>query len=189
MKRFVFWILLILLLVFTKLAIGYSPWFFIGVIFCATYLYINWYFHSGRPWRKCHFPLMMAYSKAAGAELGTAQREGRDVDFNNALRIFLRMINQNLFLADDNFLNGIIDQAFERCRNFHDYPLIRSFLAEKKEFSKEKIDLILQEISKSMDTSNNALMIRMIIAEIIEDQFTVADRGEYMFEVFNGRAS
>ena len=45
-----------------------------------------------------------------------------------------------------------------------------------------------KKIRKSMDARDKGLMVRMVIASVIEDQFSAEDRGEYMFEVFSGNA-
>lgn len=48
-------------------------------------------------------------------------------------------------------------------------------------------DTALNEIEQSLKSPSNSVLIRMVIAEVVEEQFSSQDRGEYMFEVFCGK--
>lgn len=175
----------ILLTAFAGLSFAYSWWFIFGLIAVGLWKMTRWYFYFGRPWRKVHFPMMRVYAAASGLEAGQAEREGREFNLNAALFNFLKMTNPTISVSHEE----LIVREFERCHAFYDEPRIEQYLVEKKELNRTQVTTILEKIKESMRTSDKALMVRMVIASVIEEQFSPQDRGEYMFEVFNGKAN
>ena len=174
----------ILLVSFAALAYAYWWWFLAGTVILALWKVSRWYYYSSRPWKKVHFPMMRAYAGASGLEAGRAESEGRDFDLNAALLDLLRMVNPKAGVSHE----MLIQREFERCNNFYDEPLVQQFLTEKKCVNPDQANLLLGKIRESMNTSDKGLMVRMVIASIIEEQFSPQDRGEYLFQVFSGNA-
>lgn len=175
----------ILLVTFAVLSYTYSWWFIFGVAFLALWKLNRWYYYSSRPWRKVHFPMMRAYAAASGLEAGQAEREGREFNLNAALINLLRMVNPKVSVSHEE----LIQREFERCHAFYDELLIQQYLVGKKGMDTSQVTSVLGKIKESMSASDKGLMVRMVIASVIEEQFSPQDRGEYLFQVFSGRTN
>lgn len=175
----------ILLIIFAVLSYVYSWWFTIGIAVLGFLKLGHWQHYSSRPWRKVHFPMMLAYASASGLESGQAERDGREFKLNSALLNLLKIVNPKVSIGHEE----LIQREFQRCKAFYDKPLIQQYLMEKKGIDKTKTDSILEKIGHAMQTSDNGLMVRMVIASVIEEQYSPMDRGEYMFEVISGSAN
>ncbi len=174
-----------LLIVFIALAIS-KPWWWIGAALLAFYKVARWYFYDGRPWRRMHYPMMRAYANAAGFETGMANREGREFDIRNALRVLLKSVKPEW--SDDD-INTRIESEFINCDLFKDDELIRAHILKKnKDISAEKLNGMMASAKAQFNTSDKGLMVRLIVAAIIEEQYGRADRGEYLYEVLTGTA-
>jgi len=173
----------LLLCAFAALTYLYSWWFLLVVVAIALWKLGRWHFYSSRPWKKVHYPMMRAYAAACGFETGRAEREGRSFDVKAALQELLRMVNPKVGLSHA----ALIEREFERYRTFHDAELIQEYLTESKGVPADKTVPFMEAVRKSMSTFDNGLIVRMIIASVIEEQFSPRDRGEYLFEVFSGR--
>ena len=177
-----FWIILIGLV---ALAIN-NPWWWIGVILTAIWIFIQWWFYKGRPWRKVHYPMMRAYAHAAGLENAMAHNEGRVFNIKNALRGLLNMAKPD-WTSDD--IEALIEQEFNNCETFKDKTLIRDYAKKKhKNLSDDKLNEILTTLKNHYNINNKSMMIHLIIAALIEQQYSQADRGEYLYEVSTGIA-
>lgn len=175
----------ILFVVFAVLSYSYSWWFVIVLAVLGLWKLNRWFYYSSRPWRKVHFPMMRAYAEASGLEAGQAEREGREFNLDKALFNLLKMVNPRVSISH----KELVQREFERCESFYDGPLIQKYLVEKKEVDKTHVGPVLDQIKNSMNTSDKGLMVRMVIASVIEEQFSPLDRGEYLFQVFSGRAN
>ncbi len=175
----------ILFATFAVLSYAYSWWFIIGVAVFGLWKLYRWYYYSSRPWRKVHFCMMRAYASASGLEAGQAEREGREFNLNFALFNLLKMVNPEVSVGHED----LIQRELSRCETFYDEALIQQYLIEKKGLDPTQVAPVLGEIKESMHVSDKGLMVRMVIASVIEEQFTPLDRGEYMFQVFSGRAN
>lgn len=173
-----------LLTVFAVLTYAFSWWFLIGVVLLAFWKTNRWFYYSSRPWRKVHFPMMRAYAAASGFESAQANRESRAFDVRNALLGLLKMVNPKVSLNHD----ALIRREFERYASFYDGALIREYLLTKEKLSADQVTSMLMKIRELMNTPDNGLMVRMVIAAVIEEQFSDLDRGEYLFKVFSGQA-
>lgn len=174
----------ILLATSAVLSFTYSWWFMFGVVVLALWKLNRWYYYSSRPWKKVHFPMMRAYAGACGLESGQAQREGREFNLHAALLNLLKMVNPKVSISHE----ALIEREFMRCQNPYDESLIQEYLAKVKGMDPSHIQPILKSIKGAMNTSDKGLMVRMVIASIIEEQFSPQDRGEYMFQVLSGKA-
>lgn len=175
----------ILLATFAVLSYIYSWWIISGVIVLALWNLNRWHYYSSRPWRKVHFPMMRAYAAASGHESGQAQREGREFDINAALLNLLKTVNPEASISHE----ALIKREFVRCQNFYDESLIQEYLVKVKGLDPSHVQPILNKVKGGMKTSDKGLMVRMVIASIIEEQFSPQDRGEYMFQVISGKAN
>lgn len=171
-------------LVFTALTYLHSWWFLVVVLIVVLWKLNLWYIYSSRPWRKVHFPMMRAYALAAGLESGRAQAGGRDFNIRCALRELLLAVNPEVGITH----TELIAREFERCRDFYDEGLIKDYLIERKRANLTKVAPLLDAFRDRMNTSNHGLMVRLVIAAVVEEQFSKRDRGEYLFEVLTGRA-
>jgi len=174
-----------LLIVFAVLAYTSSWWFLLGVAALALWKANRWYYYSSRPWRKVHFPMMRAYAAASGIESAQANREGRAFDVKTALLNLLKMVNPKVSLDYE----ALIQREFERHENFYDGALMQEYLLKRKNLSPDQAASMLEKIRELANTPDNGLMVRMVIASVIEDQFSALDRGEYLFQVFSGQAN
>jgi len=175
----------ILLATFAVLSYAYSWWFIFGVVVLGLWKLNRWYYYSSRPWRKVHFPMMRAYAAASGLEAGQAEREGREFNLNAALLNLLKMVNPTISVSHEE----LILREFERCHAFYDELLIQRYLVEKKGLDPTQVAPVPGKVKESMRTSDKGLMVRMVIASVIEEQFSPQDRGEYMFQVVSGKAN
>jgi hypothetical protein len=175
----------ILLAAFVVLSYTYSLWFIFGAISLVLWKLNRWYYYSSRPWRKVHFPMMRAYAAASGIETGQAEREGRDFNIIATLVNLLEIVNPEVSISHEE----LIRRELLRCQVFYDEPLIRSYLVEKRGWAETPISTVLEKMKEKMHLSDKGLLVRMVIASIIEEQFSPQDRGEYLFEVFSGRAN
>jgi hypothetical protein len=114
-----------------------------------------------------------------------AEREGREFNLNAALFNLLKMVNPEVSIGHEE----LIQREFDRCHTFYDEPLIRQYLIEKERLDQTQAVSLLAKIKESMRAPDKGLMVRMVIASIIEEQFSPQDRGEYLFQVFSGRAN
>ena len=172
------------LVIFAALSFFYSWWFLFGVGVVALWKLNRWYFYSSRPWKKVHYPMMRAYAGACGLETARAEREERSFNVKAALQELLRSVNPKLGIGH----NELIERELERCQTFYDEPLIRRHLTESKGIPADKTAPFIEAVRKTMSPSDNGLIVRMVIASVIEEQFSPQDRGEYLFEVFSGSA-
>ncbi len=175
----------LLLLGFIVLAIS-KPWWWLGVILIGLYKISRWYYYEGRPWRRIHYPMMRVYAHTAGLETGMANRDGREFDIRNALRALLKSEKSEW---SDEHINSIIEREFINCELFRDGDLIRAYIKKKnKDISDEKLNAMMTTAKAQFTTNDKGLMVRLIVAAVIEEQYSQADRGEYLYEVLAGSA-
>lgn len=166
----------------------YSYWFFlVTAVLCLIKLH-KWYYYRSRPWRIVHFQMMRAYAKACGIEASDSQQNSRDFIFKNAVVLMLDLINPvKLNLSHEQ----IFDLEQHRLSTQHDIELISDYL-KVKGHSQRDIESTINEISKDILSADvihtKELIVRMVIASVIEAQFSKMDRGEYMYNVFIGKA-
>lgn len=187
------WLIVIL---FGYLTITESYWFAIGLIFFSLLKAYSWHRYNGRPWRKIHYKAMITYSAAAGQEMGMAKSKNVDFNLRNSLIAFTEMLSIEGLLPIGS-PEKIVDREFDRINKFKDKPLIKEHCIKVifKNSSLEKavdIDLmtekILNEMQLGIKENYNSLMVRLIIAAAIENFYSPADRGEYLYACFNGKA-
>lgn len=131
-----------------------------------------------------HFPMMRAYASASGLETGRAQRDGREFDLNAALLSWLELVNPKI----TGTRRALIDAAYESVKKFSDEKRLKDFLVEDRGVTVDKATLVIAGIRDLMKPENKGLIVRMVIASVIEQQFSAKDRTEYLIEVFTGGA-
>ncbi|SOB75533.1 hypothetical protein SAMN04488490_1140 [Marinobacter sp. LV10R510-11A] len=166
----------------------YSSWFFIASLCILFYKLHKWYYYQSKPWRIVHFPMMRSYAQACGIVQNEADQNNKDFQFKKAVILMLDLLNPvKLDLSHEQ----IVEQECMRLSSFYDKRLIRNHL-KKSNIEEDKIDSILHSIKNRIDTADNNyinyLTVRMVIASVLASQFDEDARGEYVFNIFNGRA-
>jgi len=175
------WLILVVLF---GLAFFY-PWCWIAAALVGFWKARLWYRYSGRPWRRIHYPMMLAYASAAGLEQGEAQKQGREFNLHNALRNLIRI---PLPHWDDTLIDRFIARELERIEIFSDRDLLIGYVKKKKGYSDIKLEAFALLAQRHFVAPDNGLIVRMIIAGLIEGKYGESARGEYIFAVLTGRA-
>ncbi|MDD3030273.1 MAG: hypothetical protein PHS57_08400 [Alphaproteobacteria bacterium] len=123
--------------------------------------------------------MMRCYAAAAGMESNAAKKEGREFDIHNALKLLLKIVNPTTKFDHE----SIIQKEYAHSKHFYDRPLVEAHLLKKKGVKKDKIHEFLDMIERAIITTDRGYLVRLVIASVIEEQFSPEDRGEYMFEV------
>jgi len=130
--------------------------------------------------------MMRAYAAAAGHEHVEAENNGREFDIKRALHSLVKAARPDWGFSQT---QQFIENEFTRCSSFSDKPLIEQHLRNKhSDMPPEQIEKIVGIAKVAFNPSDKGLMVRMIIAGIVEDQYGVEQRGEYLFEVVRGKA-
>ncbi|MBC7341792.1 MAG: hypothetical protein H5U02_05000 [Clostridia bacterium] len=175
------------LVVFILLAVYNSPWWWMAVAPAVLWKAHLWYFYKGRPWRRVHYPAMRAYARACGAETFRAEREGRDFDVRSALVELLRLVRP---AWDPGSIDLFIEREFDRCANFTDRGLIEEYIRKRaRRVDQGELDAIMRKIASVFDSRKSWLMVRMVVAGLVEEQYGEAHRAEYLVEVLTGNAN
>lgn len=166
----------------------YSYWFFSASIVLSLFKLHKWYYYRSRPWRIVHFQMMRTYAKACGIEMNESQNNSREFIFKNAVVLMLDLLNPvKLGLTHEQ----IFDQEQQRLSTQYDTKLISDYL-KSKGHSQEDIDSTISAIRKDIVSADEIhtkeLIVRMVVASVIEAQFSKMDRGEYMYNVYIGKA-
>lgn len=178
----IYWLLLVVTLI---LAYGNS-WWWIAVAILALFKGFKWWFYRSRPWRRIHYPAMRAYSAAAGTETAAAENEGRNFNVKNALITLLGLLKPNW---DEEQKTLFVNREMERARTYSDEPLIReAFRKSNTKANDRELNELMNTLSNSININDNGWMVRTVIAGLVEDQFGIDDRGEYLRECVSGNA-
>jgi hypothetical protein len=188
------WLMVIL---FGYLTLEVSYWFAIGLIFFSLLKAYSWYRYNGRPWRKIHYKSMVIYAEAAGREMAMAKAKNVEFNLRKALISFTEMLSIKGFLPLAS-PEKIVEREFDRIENFKDRSLIKEHCIKVvfKNSSLENLEgidvmteKILNEMQSGIKENYNSLIVRLIIAAAIENIYSSADRGEYLYEYFNGKVN
>jgi len=77
----------------------------------------------------------------------------------------------------------------DRCERFEDAPLIASELKRRNpKLNEERVKELLEKFRQRFKISDNGFFVRFVIAGLIEEELGEPHRGEYLFEVAQGRA-
>jgi hypothetical protein len=178
------WIVLIIAAI---LAVAHSPWWSALVVVTALYKANKWWYYRSRPWRRVHFPMMRAYAAVIGAAVGEEERTGKPVDMHEVLTALVSASDPTI---QPDEATQIIGREYERCANFYDIDLIESYMLGKNPAAdKTLLRTTLEKYRPYFNVDDKGTITRMVIAAVIERQFTKEDRGEYMYEVINNRAN
>ena len=161
-----------------------NPWWWIAVVPVALWKVGQWYFYKGRPWRRIHYPMLRAYAAIAGQEGAVAEHNGRDFDIRPALDRLVRTVKPDW---SEEKVHTLIQREFDRYADFSDRKLIETYLTKKHpKLTDAKIEEVMERCSKLLKTYDNGLMVRFVVAGIIEEQFGQEHRAEYLFELMSG---
>lgn len=181
-----------LLAVSVVLALSNSFWWIaVGAIsFCRGYY---WWRYRSRPWRRIHFPAMLAYASACGYETHNAQNEGREFETRNAITNLIKMLKPD-WEHDESLM--FMEREFMRAREFLGDPLARESLLKREvkdvfhsELGEIELKAMLHATRDVVKINENFVFVRMAIAGLIEEQFSKKDRDEYLEAIISGHAS
>jgi hypothetical protein len=138
-------------------------------------------------WSQIHHPLMIRYAACAGFEAGLAKRENRDFDFFTATKSLLKSIYPN---KQDEEIESILVSAADKMDTFSDRDLLtRTIHQRKRSVPQNTVDELLKKIEGHLQTDEGRkLIVRYVIAEIVESVFGIDERGGYLLAVIEGRA-
>lgn len=173
---------------FMLLAVFVSAWWYFAVGITGLLLASQWYRHNGRPWRKVHFKSMLQYAACLGYEDSKSKAEGRPFEVKRALQDLVKMARPDWHIIQ---IDEFIEREYTRCENYYDASHIRHELVRitKKMPDNSEISQSVDSAKRTFKTSNDPLMVRMIIAGLIEEQYGPEHRGEYMLNVIRGKAT
>ncbi len=179
------WALIVTTIVLT---LAHSWWWLIVTVLLSAFKANKWWYYKSRPWRRIHFPVMRYYAAASGTESVEAQNDGREFNIRNALINLHNSLQPELGNVDadaDNF----VDVVIEKCKNYSDEKLIRdTFKKRNTELSGNEFNELMSTLNESIIRTNNSWHVCIFIAEIIEQQYGVNDRGEYIVSCIEGDA-
>lgn len=183
-------LLFLLILLTLGLSVWISAWFLPLTLLLALMWARTRFLYVGRPWRKVHFPMMRAHARAFGREVAQARDDGREVNFLNVMELMLTDVNPKMDIP----FNEVIARELERCSTFSDRKMLVEYLSangvdhEAAQDTLDGMEAALLDCVALETGPPRALFTRMIIAAIIESQFSSGDRAEYLMEVFRGHA-
>ncbi len=176
----------VLLLVFGCFALFLSAWWSIAFIIVLGWQINQWFIYKSKPWRRVHFPLMRAYSAAAGLESAKAEKEGREFNVDNAI---YDLVKATYSEWDQVHTEEFIHQQFSLFSNFSDELLIREqILLKNPNASQESMDKLIKLTRDSFQTLDNSKKVRAVIAGIIEKQHGQEQRVQYLLNSLQGKA-
>lgn len=168
------------------LSLVHSWWWLIAVFLFSAFKAYKWYFYQSRPWRKIHYPAYRYYAAAAALESAEADDAGREFQVRNALIKLLEMVQPNW---DKEKITLFVDTSISKCKSFVDKDLIHeSFKKKYENITDADIDKFMSSINEERLLEDNSWIVRIAVAEMIEQQFSIEDRGEYLVESLLGNA-
>lgn len=169
------------------LSIFISSWFWIPFTILGIWKAGRIYFYKGRPWRRIHYPMMRLYSKTAGMEAGRSEKENREFEVDRALFQLIKNMKQSW--SNEKIQNYLEDCKIQ-CDEFSDQKLIIDYLQRKHPSTpKENLDTLLEKNRSFFDSSDRGVLVRMVIAGMIEEKYGIEHRAEYLVEVMRGKAT
>ena len=175
-----------LLIVAALLTAAHSYWWITLVIPMALWKAATLYVFYGRPWSRIHYPAMRAYSRATAYELIACQRGGRDFDVCKAVSIMVKQLHPKW---SHDRIRELVNREFDRYESLADRELIEARLRRRFAGTRpEEFDALIEELPLFYETQRNAMIIRLVIAGIIEHRYGTQDRAEYLTEVVLGNA-
>lgn len=87
-------------------------------------------------------------------------------------------------------MKAFIDREYSRCEDFSDYTILAQQIRLKnKNIQEQTVSELLQKVNESFVSTNKGFMVRMVVAGLIEEKYSEADRAEYLLEVVRGGAN
>jgi len=175
------------LLLLVSITLAYiSKWWWLAVVVLGAFKAFQWHYYRGRPWRRIHYPAMRAYAIASGGESADADNNAREFDIKNALIRLLGLLRPEW---KQTTVNQFIVREITRAKSYSDEPLIRdAFRKSNSNASENDLNQLMEPLKQSLNVNGNGWLIRVIIAGLIEAEYSTEERGEYLMECITGRA-
>lgn len=177
----------LVLIALVVVAIFVTPLAWLGVLLIALWKWRIWYRYNGRPWRKVHFNAMIFAAEASAHEQLRAL-EGNQYSFRN---ICIEMVKS---LARIGFDVGVDIEVFvDRQLAVYQDPyfmehLVVGYMVREKNISSQKASELIRNACNQSDLNDTYFKLRAVVAGVVESVYSEKDRGEYWFEVLNGKA-
>ncbi len=144
-----------------------------------------WIFY-GRPWSRIHYPAMRMYSRAGFMEWGMSQARGEEFEASRAATTLVRMIHPEW---SEPQVATLVARELDRYRTLADRELIEPLLQQRFGRSKPKeLAAFLDILPKLYEQDRNMMIVKLVIAGLIEQEYGVDQRAEYLVAVVSGRA-
>lgn len=155
------------------------------IVFLALYLLARWDFYYRRPWSRVHYPFLRCLAPAAGLETARAELSDRPYDVRLALCGALRAFCPDWSPMQ---IDAVISRSWERASAFSDRDLLREEGRRRLPHANAAdLERLLDMAAKSVSPPDNAVFVRFVIAELVEDRYGSQHRGQYLFELVIGK--
>jgi hypothetical protein len=173
----------------------------IGIVASGVMLWVGWSifalaivyqtfryaFRLRSPWSRVHYPLMLRWAHSAGVHSGRSQLSQEAFDEESALIDFAESINPE---AGVDAAVNLVAKADDMRTSFGDEQSLRAVCRElAPQMGEDALDEFLRKVAQMIEASSDlALRVRFIIAEVIEQNYGARDRARYIHAVLSGKA-
>lgn len=196
------WIIILLTILMSWL---HSAWWLIATGLFTLIRLNRWYFLHGQPWRKVHFPFMRAYATAVGSVCaGTSEHairyrrslQDETVTEHQRQQVAATIAKSALELVVEEMIhtskaqaNAYVEHELSRSFDTDNELLRREILKQNPKATPDSLRSDLDRLRDLFMSGNVDIMIRRVIAGLIEEQFGPEARGKYLLEVALGNAT
>jgi hypothetical protein len=177
----------LILIALVIVAIFVTPWAWIGVLLIALWKWRIWYRYNGRPWRKVHFNAMI-YAAEALAHERLRELKGNEFSYRNVCIEMVRSLKGLGFDVGENVEVFVDRQLAEYQDPYFMEHLATGYIVRAKNISSQKANELIKNVCNQNDLNDNYFKLRAVVAGVVERVYSESDRGEYWYEVLNGKA-
>lgn len=157
-----------------------ASWILFGIV--TLFVLYRFYYRLVPRWRRLHCPLMVRYAPVVGYHSGIAKRENKKFDMDPSLKDFIKSIYPSLSSEElEDYLNTV-DAKMESFAERN--GLISVFRKDNLVVDSKKLNEALDEFHKHLKKRNP----RWIIAEVIERDYGVDEKINYLQAILTGQA-
>lgn len=172
----------------------------IALSFSSTYSVISWilfglssFWIIGRlwirlyhKWSRLYYSIMMRFSSFSGVELANQERENGNY---NIQRVLINLTEDIYPYMDEDDISLILNTAQSRYSNYTDREELNKMIEEEFKSTSERILEIQGQVGTQVQNKNNknALLVKYLIGEIIENEYGAEERLKYIYTFHMGR--